>query len=78
MKIQLTDLVIVQGHPNAKPGDVLDLTAGDAATLIHMGKAVEYVGHAAPAPEVVQTREPEVENRDPVAKPVKRTKSKLI
>lgn len=75
MKIKLTDRVIVQGHPNAEPGDVIDLSSGDAATLIHMGKAVAFVDYVESRVVVIEAREPEVENRDP--KPVKRSKSKL-
>ncbi len=74
MKIKLTERVIVSGHAGAQPGDVLEVSPSCASTLIQMGKAVEFAEPAKSAPEVVQTREPVVENRDPVAAPAKRGK----
>jgi hypothetical protein len=61
MKIILIKSVIIKGHQGTSVGDVLEVDNRVANDLIVEGNAREYV---APAPETIQTREPEVLNRD--------------
>lgn len=73
VKIKLTRGCIVPGHPTAQPGDVLEVSADVGNDLLAIRKAVRVVEL-----EAIETREPEIENREPVAVKVsKRGKSKL-
>jgi len=74
VKIKLIRGCIVPGHPHAQPGDTLEVSRDVGTDLLAIGKAVRVV-----EVETVQTREPEIENREPVAiKAAKRSKSKLV
>ena len=77
MQIQLTRGCIVPGHPQAKPGDVLEVANDVGQDLLAIGKAIRAPANKT-APEPIQTREPAIETRDPVIdKAPKRKQSKL-
>lgn len=65
MKIILLKPMAVAGHPNAHVGDVLEVTANTFQILEGLGGARLVGDGAAVAPEVIETREPEIESRDP-------------
>jgi hypothetical protein len=74
MRIKLLKGVIVRAVPHAQPGQVYDVPADEANLLIAYGDAIREPD----AVIAVETREPEVESREPVAvKQVKRMRAKL-
>lgn len=52
------------------PGECLDLPAAHALKLVHEGYAVDPLAMPPPepAPEIIEQREPEIEQRDPQPK----------
>lgn len=58
-----------------RAGEVAEVSNADARVLIALGKARPYADPALPAidPEMVETRDPGPEHRDPAPRP-KRTK----
>jgi len=84
MKIILLKPMAVAGHPNAHVGDVLEVPANTFQTLEGLGGArlADASDGVTGAPEVIETREPEIESRDPQpaetppGKPSKRTRTK--
>jgi len=64
-RIRLKASIVVSGFPGKFPGDVFDVPGPLGFHLITNGWADEVQVAEAP-PEVIQTREPEAENRDPV------------
>ena len=75
MTIRITRPVVVKGFPGAGVGDVLEVPAGIAGDLLGLNAAVEC--KAVEAVEPVQTREPEIENREPEIRTTKRSKKTL-
>jgi hypothetical protein len=67
----------VRGFPHLHVGDVADVPAGEAMVLLSLGGAEPAPDEAKVAAAEIQTREPEVESRDPVLRPAKRVKGKL-
>lgn len=63
-RVKLICNVVVAGVPGAKPGDVLDVPHNVASELIDGKWAVEVL-ETQSASTVIQTREPQAENRDP-------------
>ena len=79
MKIKLLKPIIVFGCPGVQVGEVFDCPPGVASYLISDG-AAEVAPTKAYA-EIIQTREPEVETREPIAetlpdKPLRRRAAK--
>lgn len=61
MKIKLIKPVIVRNNPGVQSGEVFEPAQDVAGELIGMGAAIPWVE------EVIQTREPVIEHRDPIA-----------
>ena len=57
MKVKITNGVVVKGFPGVQKGDVIDVPDNLASELIACNNAVKDYG--------IETREPEIENRDP-------------
>ena len=65
MKVKLIKNVIVKGHAGIKKGDVIDLLPGFASTLVIEGCA-EFYEETKYEPTRIETREPVIQNREPV------------
>jgi hypothetical protein len=68
MKVRIVQSAVIRGFPGVKVGDVIEMTDPQAAEVVGMQLGVEFKGDS-PA---VETREPEVEHRDP--HPLKKAK----
>lgn len=83
-RVRLKNSIVVAGFPGKVPGDVFDVPGHLAFQLVvggHAEEVQEIHPEVTVAPEVVQVREPEVENRDPnpqtqLDKPSRRKPSK--
>lgn len=80
MKIQIKRSVVVAGFPGVQVGDVIDAPEEVAGNLIIEGIAAPWRESALAPPEGIETREPEIEQRDPglsteSLRPVKRRKA---
>lgn len=71
MKIKIKDSIVIAGYPGVGLGDVIEVPDPVARGLINVGYAVEFYS----PPEIVESRSPEVENRDiqPSPKRAKKT-----
>lgn len=82
MKIELLKPCVVAGHPGAQVGDILEVTSHTYQVLEGLNAARLVTDSSvkpapAPAPEVIETRDPEPETRDPEpAEPHKRGRRK--
>ena len=68
MRLRLIKSVVIEGHPGLHVGDVFEVANGN--NLVAAGYAVVVGGDAAETnvasqPHPIETREPEVEARDP-------------
>jgi len=76
MKIRITkDGARVRGIIQVSAGDEIDIPVEEAEQLIRNGEAVDPTVEVRPAPEAIEVREPEPENRDPSPKKQRRKKS---
>ncbi len=67
-KIRMTKGVVVKGHPGVSVGDEIDVAWHLADQLVIEGLAEEVKEVKASIAEVIETREPEVEAREPQPK----------
>lgn len=75
MKLKLIKPVVIQGRPGVLLGSVFEIEDRRGFELLQL-RIAEPARDVAPDP--IQTREPEVENRDPVVERVpKRAKKSL-
>lgn len=73
MKIKLLKPMAVKGHPHASVGDILEVDSNTFQILEALGGAVVSDEKTMPV-QVVETREPVVESRDPGMQPDKSSK----
>ncbi len=64
MRIKLKASIIIADYPGKQVGDIFDLPASLGYHLITNRWAEQIIPSESP-PEVIETREPEVQNRDP-------------
>ncbi len=64
MRIKLLASIVVTGHPGVRVGDIFDVP-GHVGWHLIANRWAEEVAAPVPQPEVIQMREPEVQNRDP-------------
>ena len=77
MRIQLLKPVVVKGRPGVGVGDVIEVDAHTAHDLTSSGCAMDYTLTPEPVASQVLTREPVIENREPVIQPTVRRKKTL-
>ena len=70
MRIKLLKSIVVPGFPGISAGSVFE--APEALVKLLMGRGHAEIVRAVSKPEVVQTREPVVETRDPQPAPKSR------